>query len=215
MPPRALLAPPTRPLQPPAPSQARKKRPAQEALDEDDTASGILCRVPCLRCAKQSWVLGPGDEPVGPLLCRRTRAGAKCLRCTRLHKTCDLIPGPYEQEIVKIRGRLGDDTDRVADTVNWTRRVETFLRKANKEPEMLRLMHSLLRHTFELRNDLRAAHRHAPLLPPSAETVWPIMDGTETDDQLEERAAAAEPRGFAGFGGFGDQDDAYGLSLFP
>ncbi|KAL4821808.1 hypothetical protein BDW67DRAFT_179635 [Aspergillus spinulosporus] len=129
MPPRALFVPPNRPVQPPEPSQARKKRPAQDTLYEGDSAFGILCRVPCLRCAKQSWVMGPGNEP--------------------------------EQEIVKIRGRQGDDTDRVADTVNWTRRVETFLRKANREPEMLRLMRSLLRHTFELRNDLRAAHRHA------------------------------------------------------
>ncbi|KAL4949370.1 hypothetical protein BDW69DRAFT_188368 [Aspergillus filifer] len=150
--------------------------------DEDDDGSGFLCRVPCLRCAKFSWTADDDGEPIGPQTCRRAQPGQKCYRCIRLGKFCNPIPGPFEQEIVKLRENPAHDIDLVQATKDWTRRVETFLRKANKEPVVERLLRSLLRHTFELRNEFRRAHRYADPLPPSAEVVWPMMDGLETED---------------------------------
>lgn len=167
-----------------------------------------------MRCAKSSWVADENGEAVGPQPCRRPRAGLKCFRCTRLHKYCDTIPGPYEAEIVALRDQPDDDTDLISATRNWTRRVETFLRKANKEPEMQRLMRSLLHHTFELRNDFRQGYRFAPRLPPSAKIIWPIMDGTEHDDEPNETAAAAnfQPNNFDPF--LQQGYDQYGLDPF-
>jgi hypothetical protein len=77
----------------------------------------------------------------------------------------------------------------IAATRSWTRRVTAFLRKAGEEPEILRTMRSLLHHTFELRNDIRQGHHIAPRLPPSAEVIWPVIDGTEKEDQADKTIA--------------------------
>ncbi|KAJ0418026.1 hypothetical protein BJY00DRAFT_288758 [Aspergillus carlsbadensis] len=53
---------------------------------------------------------------------------------------------------------------------------------------MLRIMRSLLHHTFELCNDICNAYRIGPRLPPSANIVWPMMDGTKKDDKDKETA---------------------------
>jgi hypothetical protein len=183
---------------------------------DDDEAEGMLCKVPCLRCAKASFVSGDDDEPVGPQPCRRPRAGLKCFRCTRLHKYCIPIPAPFEAEIVALRTNPPEDVDVVAATASWTRRVATFLRKANKEGEMLRTMRSLLHHTFELRNDIRDAYRIGPRLPPSAKIIWPVMDGTEKDDKDEETAPTrtASRRGAAVHGLLEPQEtDDYGVDM--
>ncbi|CEL11240.1 hypothetical protein ASPCAL14343 [Aspergillus calidoustus] len=166
-----------------------RARPDDNATDDDDNAEGMLCKVPCLRCAKASFVSGEDDEPIGPQPCCRPRAGLKCFRCTRLHKYCIPILALFEAEIVALRTNPPEDVDVVVATASWTQRVTTFLRKANKEGEMLRIMRSLLHHTFELRNDIRAANHIGPWLPPSAKIIWPVMDGTEKDDKEEETTA--------------------------
>ncbi|KAL4934928.1 hypothetical protein BDV06DRAFT_229297 [Aspergillus oleicola] len=203
---------------------AKRKRRVREprnttddTRDEDDDGSGILCRMPCLRCAKSSWKPDENDEPCGPQTCRRPHPGQKCYRCTRLGKTCDLVPGPFEQEIFKLRENPGSDVDLVQANRDWTRRVETFLRKANKEPVINQLLRSLLHHTFELRNEFRRAHRYADPLPPSAEMVWPTMDGLETED-----ADGNGPEGTSGQSASSQRQsraasrevDDYGVSLY-
>ncbi|KAL4912627.1 hypothetical protein BDW62DRAFT_17174 [Aspergillus aurantiobrunneus] len=175
--------------------QSTSSRQRETVFDEDDDAEGIICKIPCLRCAKSSWVESEDGEPVGPQICRRPRAGLKCFRCTKLHKHCDIIPGPFEAEIVAIRDPANDDDiDLVAATRSWTQRVQTFLRKANAEPEINRTMRSLLHHTFELRNDIRTAWRIGQRLPPSAMIIWPVMDGSEKDDEPDRVPAAPHPR---------------------
>jgi hypothetical protein len=119
----------------------------------------------------------------------------KCFRCTRLRKHCDIIPGPFEAEIVAIRNPANnDDIDLAAATLSWTLRVQTFLRKANAEPEINRTLRSLLHHTFELRNDIRTAWRLGQRLPPSAMIIWPVMDGSEKDDEADSASAVFNRR---------------------
>jgi hypothetical protein len=45
------------------------------------------------------------------------------------------------------------------------------------------LMQLLLYHTFKLWNNIHEGYWIAPCLPPSAMTIWPVMDGTEDDDE--------------------------------
>ncbi|KAL2817144.1 hypothetical protein BJX63DRAFT_429863 [Aspergillus granulosus] len=158
----------------------------QDAQDDDNSAKGILRKVPCLSCAQSSWVIADDGYPIGPQPCCRPRAGLKCTRCTLFDKPCLPIPGPFVAEIVRLRQEPDDDSDPVAATRSWTRRVQRFLHTANKEPEMLRLMRSLLDHTFELRNDIRQAYNIGTRLPESAKIVWPIMDGTENEESSTE-----------------------------
>jgi hypothetical protein len=81
------------------------------------------------------------------------------------------------------------DINVIATTTSWTWRVATFLRKANKEGEMLHTMCSLLYHTFKLYNNIHNAYHIRPRLPPSAKIIWPVMDGTKKDNKEEETAA--------------------------
>jgi hypothetical protein len=85
-----------------------------------------------------------------------------------------------------LRTNPPQDVDIIAATALWTRRVTIFLDQANKEGEILRIMRSLLHHTFQLRNDIRAANCIGPRLPPSAKIIWPMIDGTEKDNKEDE-----------------------------
>ncbi|KAL2839425.1 hypothetical protein BJX68DRAFT_272107 [Aspergillus pseudodeflectus] len=126
------------------------------------------------------------DKPINPQPCCYPHAGLKYFYYTRLYKYCIPIPAPFKAEIVALQTNPPEDVDVVATTASWTWRMTTFLRKANKEGEMLRIMRSLLHHTFELRNDIHATNHIGPWLPPSAKIIWPVMDGTKKDDKEEE-----------------------------
>jgi hypothetical protein len=156
------------------------------------------------------------DEPVGPQPCRRPCAGLKCFHCTRLHKYYSPIPTPFKAKIVALQTNPPEDVNVMAATTSWTRHVATFLRKANKEGEMLRTMRSLLHHTFELRNNIRNAYHIRPRLPPSAKIIWPVMDGTKKDDKEEETTATRTTtrRGTAADGFLELQEtDDYGVDI--
>ncbi|KAJ0417572.1 hypothetical protein BJY00DRAFT_315863 [Aspergillus carlsbadensis] len=164
-------------------------RPNKNTINDNDKVKGMLCKVPCLRCAKASFVSSEDDKPVSPQPCHRPRAGLKCFYYTRLHKYYIPIPTPFKAEIVALHTNPPKDVDIMAATALWTWRVATFLHKANKEGEMLRIMRSLLHYTFKLHNNIRDAYCIGPRLPPSAKIVWPVMDGTKKDNKEEETTA--------------------------
>ncbi|KAL6229164.1 hypothetical protein BDW75DRAFT_245987 [Aspergillus navahoensis] len=83
----------------------RRIRPPRNPTDapRNENNAGMVCRVPCLRCAKFSWTARAGEEPIGPQECRRLHAGGPCNRCRSMGKKCLMIPGPFEREIVQLR----------------------------------------------------------------------------------------------------------------
>ncbi|KAL4981347.1 hypothetical protein BDW68DRAFT_172515 [Aspergillus falconensis] len=152
-------------------------------------------------------------------MCSRPLIGSPCFRCGRLGKKCLTIPGPYEREILQIREAPKRDVNPVVATRAWTRRVEVFLRKAMKEPESIRLLRSILHHTFELRNEFRRHKNYADLLPPSAEIVWPILSGQENGDQEGDDQGTAGQAPSAGHRPrtthrVSEEPDDYGLTIF-
>jgi hypothetical protein len=78
-------------------------------------------------------------------------------------------------------------------------------------------MQSLLYHTFKLQNNIREGYRIAPRLPPSAMTIWPVMDGTEDDNETNNQPSTqTTSRRQAASNTLDGQQETndYGLNLF-